>query len=157
MIATNLHGRGVPWMRLDAPREDGAEAPTVRRRSAQATNTILTWLAIVCVGLALYLGEPRFLWGAMGSLLPVLYRNRGHYAFFRRRCGLAFALASVPLDLVNYTVNGVAVAVGWALRQLVGDAKPDPTVQAFAEVGIKTWPPVPSRSVMRGAGSSLTR
>jgi hypothetical protein len=57
----------------------------------------------------------------------------------------------VPLDLVNYAVNGVAVAAGWALRQLVGDAKPDPAVQAFAEVGIKTWPPVPTRSTVRGA------
>jgi GT2 family glycosyltransferase len=156
MIATNLHGRGVPWMRLDAPREDGAEPLAVRRGSVQAANTALTWLAIAVAGLALALREPAYLWGAVALLAPALYNNRGQYAFFLHKCGLAFALAAVPLDLMNYAVNGVAVAVGWALRQLVGDAKPDPAVQAFAEVGIKTWPPVPSRSTVRGANSSLS-
>jgi len=55
----------------------------------------------------------------------------------------------VPLDLLNYAVNGVALVVGWALREVVGEPKPDATVQAFAEVGIKTWPPVPTRGVAR--------
>jgi hypothetical protein len=38
---------------------------------------------------------------------------------------------------------------------VVGESKPDPAVQAFAEVGIKTWPPVPARSAAWGAGAAV--
>lgn len=152
MIATDLHDRGVPWMRLDAGAKDGAPP---RRCGAQATNTALTWLAIAFAGLTLYFHQPHYLWGTLGSLAPALYSNRRQYAFFWRKCGLPFALAAVPLDLLNYTVNGVALAAGWVLRQLVGDSKPDPTVQAFSEVGIKTWPPVPTPSVIPATRATI--
>ena len=98
-----------------------------------------------------------YLIAAAVALAAVLYRNRHQYAFFARRCGLGFALAVVPLDLVNYAVNGVALVVGWVLREVVGEPKPDPTVQAFAEVGIKTWPPVPIRSIDRAAERTVER
>jgi glycosyltransferase involved in cell wall biosynthesis len=152
MIATAVHDRGVPWMRLDA--EEAGRA-TRLRPSVQAVNTGYTWLAIAVAALAVYLREGWYLLAAAAPLVPVLYNNRRQYAFFARKCGLPFALAAVPLDLLNYAVNGVALVVGWALREVVGEPKPDATVQAFAEVGIKTWPPVPTRGIART--SSETR
>ena len=146
MVATAVHDRGVPWMRMDAEEAGRATRP---RPSVQAVNTGYTWLAIAVAAVAVYLREGWYLLAAAAPLVPVLYNNRRQYAFFARKCGLPFALATVPLDLLNYAVNGVALVVGWALREVVGEPKPDATVQAFAEVGIKTWPPVPTRGVAR--------
>jgi hypothetical protein len=38
------------------------------------------------------------------------------------------------------------VVFGWLLRQLLGEPTPHPAVEAFAEIGVRTWPPVPRRS-----------
>jgi len=34
----------------------------------------------------------------------------------------------------------------WMLREIFGDPSPDATTQAYSEVGLETWPPVPRRS-----------
>jgi GT2 family glycosyltransferase len=143
MIANNLHNRGVPWMRLDTEAADRSGPKA--RPGAQSVNTLLTWVAFGILVWAALARDWRPGAGALAVLLPVLLRNRHQYAFFARKGGARFALAAVPLDLLNYLVNGAGLAAGWLMGHVVGDAKPDPAVQAFAEVGIKTWPPVPAR------------
>lgn len=149
MIANNLHDRGVPWMRLDTE-ATGAARPS-RWRSVQTVNTALTWLAVALLVGAAVAVNWRPAAGALAALVPVLFSNRRQYAFFARKGGPSLALAAVPLDLINYLANGAGLALGWLMGHLVGDAKPGPAVQAFAEVGIKTWPPVPARRT-DGAG-----
>jgi len=56
-----------------------------------------------------------------------------------------FALATVPLDFAYDLVIGLAVVLGVVLREAVGEPQPDPTTEAFAEVGLETWPPVRTR------------
>jgi hypothetical protein len=46
---------------------------------------------------------------------------------------------------VSYFVRGVAIVTGTLAREVIGEPSPDAVVQAFAEVGVKTWPPVPTR------------
>jgi hypothetical protein len=31
------------------------------------------------------------------------------------------------------------------LRHSIGEPRQDPTIEAMAEVGVRTWPPVPSK------------
>ena len=152
MVANNLHDRGVPWMRLDTEQARGGE-PKVRA-SVQSVNTVLTWAALGFLAWAAVARDWRPAVVALTTLLPVLVSNRRQYAFFARKGGVRFALVAVPLDLVNYLVNGVGLLAGWLMGHLIGDAKPDPAVQAFAEVGIKTWPPVPARPLEAGAASA---
>jgi hypothetical protein len=82
-------------------------------------------------------------------LLPVLITNAKMYVFFARTRGIGFALAVVPLNLLYYSLNIVSFAFGWLLHETLGAPRPDPTVEAFSEVGLESWPPVPSKRSAR--------
>ena len=47
--------------------------------------------------------------------------------------------------MLYYLVNGLSAAYGWFLHAMVGEPRPDPVTEAYAELGAKTWPPVPAR------------
>jgi hypothetical protein len=86
--------------------------------------------------------------GATFALVIIL--NRELYSFFMRTRGVLFALAVLPLHTLYYLNNGFAVLYGWALHHLFGDPMPDATTQAYAEVGVEMWPPVPSKKPETG-------
>jgi hypothetical protein len=46
--------------------------------------------------------------------------------------------------MITCAVYGIASAAGRLLYHAVGEPQPAPVVQAFAEVGVRTWPPVPA-------------
>lgn len=66
--------------------------------------------------------------------------------YFSRRRGPLFAVLLLPLHMVAQATAVAALTVGWLLRDAIGDRIPDATMQAFAEVGVEMWPPVPKRS-----------
>jgi len=78
-------------------------------------------------------------------LVILVLANLPLHRFYARTHGVAFAVASVPLHIVTQVVAGVALCTGWLLREVFGDPSPDATTQAYAEVGLETWPPVPRR------------
>jgi hypothetical protein len=80
---------------------------------------------------------------AVACFAAVQLQDRHKLRFFARERGIPFTLSVIPLQALSYLVNGVAVVLGWFLRELVGEPNPHPTVEAFAEVGVKMWPPVP--------------
>ena len=148
MIATDFKDRGVPWTRLLVEggmllslNEERARVLSLRVR--EKVNTVLVWLAFFAALAALATLHGWLLGVVTALLAPVLWFSRGLYAFFERRRGFLFALGVVPLHLAYYLVNGVSVGWGYMLAQLVGEPHPDPTVAAFAEIGVQTWPPVP--------------
>lgn len=79
-----------------------------------------------------------FLIGAVMNLPACIY-------FWRRR-SLGFALLVLPLHMLAQATAVAALTIGWLLRDTIGDRIPDATMQAFAEVGVEMWPPVPRRS-----------
>lgn len=82
-----------------------------------------------------------------GVVLAVLFlSNLPVHRFYARTRGIAFAAASVPLHIVAQVVAGMALCTGWMLREIFGDPSPDATTQAYSEVGLETWPPVPRRT-----------
>ena len=95
---------------------------------------------------AAFLPEPRLEFRSAIVLAVVLLTNLPIYRFYTRERGVAFAIAAVPLHLVVQTVSGLALCAGWVLRDAVGDRLRDATTQAYAEVGLEKWPPVPRRS-----------
>jgi GT2 family glycosyltransferase len=85
--------------------------------------------------------------GAKGgaALLVLLLTNLPVHRFYASARGLGFALLSAPLHTFVQLVAGVALVIGWILRDVFGDVSPDATTQAYSEVGHEIWPPVPRR------------
>lgn len=145
VIATDIKDRGVPWMRLIVEHAGRANTGVLNVRLMEKINTVLIWLACAAVLLAAVLRDPRWLLAGAVCLAPVLITNRHLYRFFSAKRGVLFAVAVLPLHLLYYLTNGLSAAWGIFLHHTIGEPKPPAAVQAFSEVGLETWPPVPSR------------
>jgi hypothetical protein len=80
------------------------------------------------------------------AIAGILAANFPVYRFYADTRGLAFAISAVPMHLMAQAISALALCVGWFLRDTVGDRSPDAVTQAYAEVGLEKWPPVPRRS-----------
>jgi hypothetical protein len=76
-------------------------------------------------------------------LLGAIALNLPAHLFFVRARGIHFAIAVTPLHLLMQAISGLGLCAGWLLRDAVGDRAPDAATQAYSEVGVETWPPVP--------------
>jgi len=79
-------------------------------------------------------------------LLGAIALNFPAYVFFAKARGILFAIVVAPMHLLLQAVNGLGLCAGWVLRDAVGDREPDAATQAYAEVGVEIWPPVPRAS-----------
>lgn len=104
----------------------------------------LALLATVMLAAA-FVPAPRMSAKLAVGLAAVLFANLPVYRYYASERGILFALISAPLHIFAQSVAAVALCVGWVLRDLVGDFSPDATTQAYAEVGLQTWPPVPRK------------
>ncbi len=145
MLRTDLLDRGIPWMRLLLHEGRTGSMQALNLKLSEKINTALVGLALVCTLLAIRFGLPA-LAAAGVLLLPVLYNNLDLYRFFVAERGLLFAIGVLPLHIVYYFLNGCSAAVGWLLHHWFGELTPAAEVQAFFEVGVRRWPPVPVRS-----------
>ena len=144
MLRTDLFDRGVPWVRLLLADGSFGSRRSLNLRNRERVYTGLMGLALVCLAIGLVRMETRWLLGALGCILPVIMGNLPLYRFLQRTAGMGAALRCVPLHLAYYVLNGFAVIIGTALHHLVGPPEPRPEIQAFHEVGMERWPPVPA-------------
>ncbi|HET7614049.1 MAG TPA: glycosyltransferase [Gemmatimonadaceae bacterium] len=79
---------------------------------------------------------------AVGVLLAVIADARTVGEIARLR-GAFFALRAIPVHLCLQAVSVAGLCSGWLMRDAVGDPRPDAATQAYAEVGVEMWPPVP--------------
>ena len=79
------------------------------------------------------------------ALVMILLTNLRLQRFSAASRGPMFALAAAPLHVLVEVVSAFALVTGWLLRNLVGDRVPDARTQAFSEVGLELWPPIPRR------------
>jgi hypothetical protein len=79
------------------------------------------------------------------ALAALLLTNLPVHRFYAETRGLGFAIASAPLHILVQIVAAMALCTGWILRDVFGDVSPDATTQAYSEVGLEIWPPVPRR------------
>ncbi|MFN2399230.1 MAG: glycosyltransferase family 2 protein [Gemmatimonadaceae bacterium] len=145
VMVTDLRDRGVPWMRLLLHQGIAVRTRTLNLRTIEKFNTALVWLSLISACVSLLSWKLPWLILAATFLVPPLVSNRGLYIFLTRRRGLLFGLGSIPLHLVYYLSNGVSALLGSLLHGTIGAPVPDPTVEAYAEVGLQTWPPIPTR------------
>ena len=141
-LVADVRDRAVPYMRV-LGRVDAAARPRFSTATPARTAVLLLLCAALVAGAATQ--DVRWLWASAALLGVALLANARLLALFARTRGPAFALAAAPLHLAFEFANGVAMGAGWLVYHLVGDPRPHPTLEAFAEVGVRTWPPVPSR------------
>ena len=79
------------------------------------------------------------------ALAALLLTNLPVHRFYASTRGLWFAILSAPLHVLVQIVAGIALCTGWILRDVFGDVSPNATTQAYSEVGLEIWPPVPRR------------
>jgi Glycosyl transferase family 2 len=79
------------------------------------------------------------------ALMVLLLTNMPVHRYYARAQGLGFAIMSAPLHLFTQTVAALALCSGWILRDVLGDVTPDATTQAYSEVGLEVWPPIPRK------------
>jgi glycosyltransferase involved in cell wall biosynthesis len=79
------------------------------------------------------------------AVLALVLTNLPVFRFYARARGLGFALAAAPVHIAAQSVTAIALCTGWILRDLLGDVSPDASTQAYSEVGLEIWPPVPRR------------
>jgi glycosyltransferase involved in cell wall biosynthesis len=151
VVTGDFRDRGVPWTRMLIQNGLATKAQTLNLRTVEKLNTILVWLALLFAGAAVVMRSSLTAGVAATSMLVVLWLNRSLYGFFTRTRGVLFAIATVPLHMLYYINNGFAVLYGWTLHHLFGDPMPDATTQAYAEVGVDMWPPVPAKKPEPGS------
>jgi hypothetical protein len=126
------------------------KARTLNLRTVEKLNTALIWLSLLLALSAAIARSWELVGFAAAAFAMVLGLNRSLYLFFVRTRGVLFALTVIPLHTLYYINNGVAVVYGWALHHLFGEPMPDATTQAYAEVGVEMWPPVPAKKPEAG-------
>jgi len=145
VITGDFRDRGVPWTRMLIQQGLATKSRTLNLRTVEKLNTILIWVSVLLIVAAGLLRSTHLAVGAAGTFALVLLLNNALYRFFIKTRGILFALAVVPLHTIYYITNGFAVLYGWTLHHLFGEPMPDATTQAYAEVGVDMWPPVPSK------------
>jgi cellulose synthase/poly-beta-1,6-N-acetylglucosamine synthase-like glycosyltransferase len=145
VIRTDLFDRGVPWTRLLVQQGTTLRATTLNLRRIERVKTALAGLAIASAALAWPTRDARWLVASASLLLVIILGSADLYRRFVRVRGWRFALATVPLQLLYYVINGVSVCMGWVVHHTLGEPRPDPVVEAYAEVGLVRDPPLPSR------------
>lgn len=153
-LVSDMRDRAVPWMRVLGRRAiDGGQGAAWYTTASPARTLLMT--ATLVLGVAGATARDAQLLATAGLLLLVaLLLNARILAKFARARGFAFAMAAAPLHLLFELFNGIALGTGWLVYHLVGDPRPNPTIEAFAEVGVQTWPPVPTRCAVESVTAS---
>ena len=63
--------------------------------------------------------------------------------FFAQRRGILFSIAAAPVHLFFQADSALGLCAGWLMRDAVGDRLPTAAIQAYSEVGVEMWPPIP--------------
>jgi cellulose synthase/poly-beta-1,6-N-acetylglucosamine synthase-like glycosyltransferase len=146
VVRTDLRDRGIPWARLLMHRGAMMSSGSLNLRWTEKANTVLVWLAALMLLLSPILRSVTPLWIAAACLTLVIAMNMPLWTFFARVRGPAFALLVMPAHLMYYLLNGISFGVGLLLQNLIGPPLPDPITEAYAEVGVQRWPPIPTKN-----------
>lgn len=149
MIVTEIFDRAIPWMRLVKRQLTRDRCGGHRTRTGKNVNIAVTWLGALCAVLAASEHSVTVSLLAAACVLVLLVNNAAQFAFFAHERGVGFAALSLPLDVLYYLIAGVGALFGWVARQFIGDPTPGAAAEAFAEMGVRRWPPAPVRRLAR--------
>jgi hypothetical protein len=62
----------------------------------------------------------------------------------------------VPVHQFHATTSAIGAVFGRALASFIGEPRPDTLTEAFAEVGVQQWPPLPRRAPVPSVKESFS-
>jgi hypothetical protein len=144
-ITTDLVNHGVPSMRLLLQGRNLARMRSPSLSMREKGNVAATCGAVVLT--LLYFAFPiRFLGRLVFLDAAALAMGIAPlFSFIADERDPLFALLCLPLQILQYLTAGASVVLAWFLHQTVGEPRRDVTDDAFAEIGLDTWPPIPRR------------
>jgi glycosyltransferase involved in cell wall biosynthesis len=145
ILVTDFFNRGVPWTRLILHEGRGEGSRVLNVRPLYRWSAGLANLANLLFLAALVFWSWPFVAAAALCLLIVIVLHLPFFRLVARCAGAGVTLAAIPLYLFYHMANGFSALAGWLTYNVVGPPQPPPDVAAFEEVGLDTWPPVPSR------------
>lgn len=101
-----------------------------------------------------FFAEPRRPIAITAAIAGLVVANFPVYRFFLRSRGPLFTVAVAPVHVMMQCVGALALCIGRLMREAIGDEVPDAATQAYAEVGLETWPPVRRANGGRSAVTS---
>ena len=148
MIKADFMDRGVPWARLLAEQSAlvGPAASKTRSlslKSAEKSNTFFVCLGLLLLVCAIIWRSKSLAMSGVGALVLVILRSLPLHIFLYRKRGLFFSLVAVGLHLLYYVTAAVSVVWGAMLTFVIGEPRPDPSIEALSELNLVAWPPVP--------------
>jgi glycosyltransferase involved in cell wall biosynthesis len=161
MIRADFVERGVPWARLLAEQRTqfghAANTGSLRLRAKERSNAALVCAALILLVASVVSSRPLLAYLAAGSIAIVILRGWPLYLFLLRKRGLFFLLCAIVLHLINYVTATVSISWGAFLAVVIGESRPDPAIEAFSELNLTAWPPVPRNPDARAAKAVTAR
>ena len=145
VLATDFRQRGVPWMWLVLQEGTSPGSHALNLRTVEKLCTALVAIGIVALVTAVLSQTVWPLVSAGGALGVMLLLNVGFYRCLHRHRGFGLVLAGIPLHLLYHLSNAISAMSGWLIQILFGEPQPSAETAALAQIGLKTWPPAPSR------------
>ena len=154
MLRADFVDRGVPWARLLAEQRtllgpSAAKLASLNLRAKEKSNALFVCLGVALLALSIALRSPRLADVGVVFILFVVIRGLSLYSFFFKKRGFIFVVSAVVLHLIYYLTAAVSVTWGAFLALVIGEPRPDPSVEAFSELNLTAWPPVPKNPSKR--------
>jgi GT2 family glycosyltransferase len=111
MITTDLLGRGIPWVRLLLSGKI-RPAATLNLRPLEQVCTVLVALGVFALLIWIGSGDVSALVVGIAAVLAMLAANAPLLAWFGRQRGEVFVIQVVPLRVLYYALNAIAVIGG---------------------------------------------
>ena len=148
MLKADFMDRGVPWARLLSEQNSllgpsAAKTRSLSLRSTEKSNTFFVCLGLLLLVCAVWWRSDSLAISGLGALFMVVLRSLPLHIFFFKKRGLLFTLGAVGLHLLYYLTAAVSVIWGAILNFVIGEPRPDPSIEAYSEMNLSGWPPVP--------------
>ena len=162
MLRADFIDRGVPWARLLAEQRtllgpSAAKLASLNLRAKEKSNALFVSLGVALLVLSIALRNPRLADFGVLFIVLVVLRGLSLYSFFFQKRGLLFVVSAIVLHLVYYLTAAVSVAWGALLTLVIGEPRPDPAIEAFSELNLSAWPPVPKNPGKRSAKPAVAK
>lgn len=144
LLLGDLRRLVVPWYRVAV---DGGLPRVDFPVRIEKRASLLVLGGLLALVLAVLGATPTPVWWtvAVVALTIAVVMRRRLYGFFAERAGWLFTIACIPLHQVHAASLAMAALFGRVLGSLFGEPRPDAITEAFAEVGVQKWPPLPRR------------
>jgi glycosyltransferase involved in cell wall biosynthesis len=142
----SLRDPGIPWQdELCLPTDAIINPGLLAVRRVEVAGMLLVWAALAAGTLGVLARDRRSsaVMYVLLALAALSWVPLG--SFIARRRSIGFALLVFPIHMGKLILTGLGIGHNWLVRHILGEPRPAPAVEAFAEVGLTTWPPVPQR------------